>query len=208
MINVLIIDDHQILRAGLKLIFETVDDITVVDTAADGEEGLRKAIDLRPDLVMTDIRMPKLDGIALIKVLHEKIPDLPVIVLTTFDDQKPIQEAMQLGVRGFLLKDADKITILRVIHGAMNGETYIEPRIAAKAFAASKSFQPTIELSEKEHTILTAVAQGYHSKEIAEDLKVSERTIKSHLTSIYNKLGVFTRAEAVAKALLLGLIQL
>lgn len=208
MINLLIVDDHQILRAGLELIFETVDDITVIGTAADGEEGLRKATELHPDLVVTDIRMPKLDGIALIKALHETTPDLPVVVLTTFDDQKPIQEAMQLGAKGFLLKDADKATILRVIRGAMKGETYIEPRIAAKAFTAPKPVQPTVDLSQKEHTILTEVAQGYHSKEIAEDLEVSERTIKSHLTSIYNKLGVFTRAEAVAKALQLGLIEL
>ncbi|ANZ60942.1 response regulator transcription factor [Secundilactobacillus paracollinoides] len=208
MINLLIVDDHQILRAGLELIFETVTDINVVGTAADGEAGRQKVAALHPDLVITDIRMPKLDGIALIKSLHETNPDLPVIVLTTFDDQKPIQEAMQLGAKGFLLKDADKATILRVIRGAMKGETYIEPRIAGKAFAAPKPAQPTVVLSEKEHTILTQVAQGYHSKEIAEDLAVSERTIKSHLTSIYNKLGVFTRAEAVAKALQLVLIEL
>lgn len=105
---------------------------------------------------------------------------------------------MQLGAKGFLLKDADKDTILNVIRGAIKGETFIEPRIAGKAFA-----QPTptssIELSPREHQILTEVAEGYHSKEIASDIGVSERTVKANLTTIYNKLGVFSRAEAVAK---------
>lgn len=208
MINLLIVDDHQILRAGLELIFETVSDINVLGTANDGEAGLQQVASLHPDLVLTDIRMPKLDGIAMMRQLHDTDPDLPVVVLTTFDDQEPIQQAMQLGAKGFLLKDADKDTILRVIRGAMKGETYIEPRIAGKAFAPVKPAEPAIDLSPREHAILTQVAQGEHSKEIAADLHVSERTVKSHLTSIYNKLGVFSRAEAVAKALQLGLIEL
>ncbi|MFC6254258.1 response regulator [Secundilactobacillus hailunensis] len=207
MIKVLIVDDHELLRAGLELIFETASDIEVIGTADDGQEGLDKVKELHPDLVLTDIRMPKLDGIALIEQLHVTDPDLPVVVLTTFDDQKPIQQAMQLGAKGFLLKDADKDTILNVIRGAIKGETFIEPRIAGKAFAQPA---PTsdIELSTREHQILTEVAEGYHSKEIATDIGVSERTVKSHLTSIYNKLGVFSRAEAVAKALQLNLIEL
>lgn len=207
MIKVLIVDDHELLRAGLELIFETAADIEVVGTAADGQDGLEKTRALKPNLVLTDIRMPKLDGIALIKQLHIETPNLPVVVLTTFDDQKPIQQAMQLGAKGFLLKDADKDTILNVIRGAIKGETFIEPRIAGKAFAAS-SPESEIDLSPREHQILTEVAEGYHSKEIAADIGVSERTVKSHLTSIYNKLGVFSRAEAVAKALQLGLIEL
>lgn len=207
MIKVLIVDDHELLRAGLELIFETAADIEVVGTAADGQDGLEKVRALKPNLVLTDIRMPKLDGIALIKQLHIETPNLPVVVLTTFDDQKPIQQAMQLGAKGFLLKDADKDTILNVIRGAIKGETFIEPRIAGKAFAAS-SPESEIDLSPREHQILTEVAEGYHSKEIAADIGVSERTVKSHLTSIYNKLGVFSRAEAVAKALQLGLIEL
>lgn len=207
MIKILIVDDHELLRAGLKLIFETVADIEVVGTAADGQSGLEQARRLKPDLVLTDIRMPKLDGIALIKQLRSETPNLPVVVLTTFDDQKPIQEAMQLGAKGFFLKDADKDTILNVIRGAIKGETFIEPRIAGKAFAAP-SPESEIDLSPREHQILTEVAEGYHSKEIATDIGVSERTVKSHLTSIYNKLGVFSRAEAVAKALQLGLIEL
>ncbi|WP_054733133.1 response regulator [Secundilactobacillus similis] len=99
MINLLIVDDHQILRAGLELIFETVSDINVLGTANDGEAGLQQVASLHPDLVLTDIRMPKLDGIAMMRQLHDTDPDLPIVVLTTFDDQEPIQQAMQLGAK-------------------------------------------------------------------------------------------------------------
>jgi NarL family two-component system response regulator YdfI len=203
--KLLIVDDHQILRAGLELIFETVPDIEVVGLAPDGQAGLDLVATTHPDVVLTDIRMPKMDGIALLKHLHATQPALPVVVLTTFDDQEPIQQAMQLGAKGFLLKDADQATILKVIRGAVKGETYLEPRIAGKAFAPQP---PAIDLTPREQAVLTQVAQGLHSKEIAANLKVSERTIKAHLTSIYNKLGVFSRAEAVAKALQLNLIDL
>jgi NarL family two-component system response regulator YdfI len=205
MMKLLIVDDHQILRTGLELIFETVPDIEVVGLAENGVVGLALARQQHPDLVLTDIRMPQMDGITLLQQLRQEQPDLPVVVLTTFDDQAPIQQAMQLGAKGFLLKDADQATILKVIRGAVKGETYLEPRLTGKAFAPQP---PAIDLTSREHAILTQVAQGLHSKEIASNLDVSERTIKAHLTSIYNKLGVFSRAEAVAKALQLNLIEL
>lgn len=207
MIKLVIVDDHQIIRAGLELMFETMDDIEVLGTADNGVTGLAQITKLQPDLVLTDIRMPEMDGIELIKRLHQTTPNLPVVVLTTFDDQRPIQQAMQLGARGFLLKDADQATILKTIRGAMKGETYLEPSIAGKAFTTS-STTDEIVLTPREYDVLRQVAQGFHSKEIAETIGVSERTVKAHLTSIYNKLGVFSRAEAVAKALQLHLIEL
>lgn len=207
MIKLVIVDDHQIIRAGLELMFETMDDIEVLGTADNGVTGLVQITKLQPDLVLTDIRMPEMDGIELIKQLHQTTPNLPVVVLTTFDDQRPIQQAMQLGARGFLLKDADQATILKTIRGAMKGETYLEPSIAGKAFTTSATTNEIV-LTPREYDVLRQVAQGFHSKEIAETIGVSERTVKAHLTSIYNKLGVFSRAEAVAKALQLHLIDL
>lgn len=207
MIKLVIVDDHQIIRAGLELMFETMDDIEVLGTADNGVTGLAQITKLQPDLVLTDIRMPEMDGIELIKQLHQTTPNLPVVVLTTFDDQRPIQQAMQLGARGFLLKDADQATILKTIRGAMKGETYLEPSIAGKAFTTSTTTNEIV-LTPREYDVLRQVAQGFHSKEIAETIGVSERTVKAHLTSIYNKLGVFSRAEAVAKALQLHLIEL
>lgn len=207
MIKLVIVDDHQIIRAGLELMFETMDDIEVLGTADNGVTGLAQITKLQPDLVLTDIRMTEMDGIELIKQLHQTTPNLPVVVLTTFDDQRPIQQAMQLGARGFLLKDADQATILKTIRGAMKGETYLEPSIAGKAFTTSTTTNEIV-LTPREYDVLRQVAQGFHSKEIAETIGVSERTVKAHLTSIYNKLGVFSRAEAVAKALQLHLIDL
>lgn len=207
MIKLVIVDDHQIIRAGLELMFETMDDIEVLGTADNGVTGLAQITKLQPDLVLTDIRMPEMDGIELIKQLHQTTPNLPVVVLTTFDDQRPIQQAMQLGARGFLLKDADQATILKTIRGAMKGEMYLEPSIAGKAFTTSATTNEIV-LTPREYDVLRQVAQGFHSKEIAETIGVSERTVKAHLTSIYNKLGVFSRAEAVAKALQLHLIDL
>lgn len=208
MINIIIVDDHQILRSGLQLIFETIDDINVLATAADGKMGLAKINEFHPDLVLTDIRMPGMDGIELIKQLHDSQPNLPIVVLTTFDDQEPIQEALRLGAKGYLLKDADKTTILQTIRGAMKGDTYVEPRIAGKVFSAPHKKTFEIYLTPREHAILSRVAKGEHSKEIASQLKVSERTVKSHLTDIYDKLGVSSRAEAVGKGLKLKLIEL
>lgn len=204
--KVLIIDDHQILRTGLAMIIETVDDLATVGTAVDGEDGLAKITALKPDVIILDIRMPKLDGIAVLTAMNKQGITTPVVVLTTFDDQQPIQDALRLGAKGFLLKDADRDTILKTIRGALKGEVFLEPRIAAKAFAAPATAQ--YHLTEREHEILTQVAQGYRNKEIAAHLHLSERTIKSHLTDIYNQFGVFTRAEAVAFALQNDLIKL
>ncbi len=204
--KVLIIDDHQILRTGLTMILETADDLEAIGSAVDGEEGLAKILELKPDVVVLDIRMPKMNGIELLQELQKRQISVPVVVLTTFDDQEPIQEVMKLGAKGFLLKDADRDTILNTIRGALKGQVFLEPQIAAKAFAPSSP--SNFDLTDREEEILTKVAQGYRNKEIADDLHLSERTIKSHLTDVYNKLGVFTRAEAVAFALQNNLIEL
>lgn len=204
--KVLIIDDHQILRTGLTMILETADDLEAIGSAVDGEDGLAKILELKPDVVVLDIRMPKMNGIELLQELQKRQISVPVVVLTTFDDQEPIQEVMKLGAKGFLLKDADRDTILNTIRGALKGQVFLEPQIAAKAFAPSSP--SNFDLTDREEEILTKVAQGYRNKEIADDLHLSERTIKSHLTDVYNKLGVFTRAEAVAFALQNNLIEL
>lgn len=204
--KVLIIDDHQILRTGLTMILETADDLEAIGSEVDGEDGLAKILELKPDVVVLDIRMPKMNGIELLQELQKRQISVPVVVLTTFDDQEPIQEVMKLGAKGFLLKDADRDTILNTIRGALKGQVFLEPQIAAKAFAPSSP--SNFDLTDREEEILTKVAQGYRNKEIADDLHLSERTIKSHLTDVYNKLGVFTRAEAVAFALQNNLIEL
>ncbi|WP_225049287.1 response regulator transcription factor [Lacticaseibacillus kribbianus] len=205
-IRVLIVDDHQILRTGLSLIMETTDGMEAVGTAVDGQDGLAKVEELTPDVVLTDIRMPNMDGIAMLRELAQTHPALPVVVLTTFDDQEPIQQALRLGAKGFMLKDADKDTIVKTIQGAINGQVYVEPSLMGKAFAAPAAAKP--QLNDRDQQILRMVAEGSRNIDIADTLHLSERTIKAHLTEIYNQLGVFTRAEAVAAALRDGLIEL
>lgn len=205
-IRVLIVDDHQILRTGLSLIMETTDGMEAVGTAVDGQDGLAKVEELKPDVVLTDIRMPNMDGIAMLRQLAQSHPDLPVVVLTTFDDQEPIQQALRLGAKGFMLKDADKDTIVKTIQGAISGQVYVETSLMGKAFAAPAAAKP--QLNERDQQILKMVAEGSRNIDIADTLHLSERTIKAHLTEIYNQLGVFTRAEAVAAALRDGLIEL
>jgi NarL family two-component system response regulator YdfI len=205
-IRVLIVDDHQILRTGLSLIMETTPGMDAVGTAVDGQDGLAKVEELTPDVVLTDIRMPNMDGIAMLRQLAQIHPDLPVVVLTTFDDQEPIQQALRLGAKGFMLKDADKDTIVKTIQGAISGQVYIEPSLMGKAFAAPAAENP--QLNDRDRKILKMVAEGSRNIDIAETMHLSERTIKAHLTEIYNQLGVFTRAEAVAAALRDGLIEL
>ncbi|WP_262314747.1 response regulator transcription factor [Lacticaseibacillus parakribbianus] len=205
-IRVLIVDDHQILRTGLALIMETTPGMEAVGTAVDGQDGLAKVEKLAPDVVLTDIRMPNMDGIAMLRELAQTHPALPVVVLTTYDDQEPIQQALRLGAKGFMLKDADKDTIVKTIQGAINGQVYVEPSLMGKAVAAPAQEKP--QLNERNQQILKMVAEGLRNIDIANALHLSERTIKAHLTEIYNQLGVFTRAEAVATALRDGLIEL
>jgi len=206
MAKVMLIDDHQLLREGLKTILETTTDFEVVAEATDGQMGLCQLAQMVPDIIILDIRMQPMDGITMLQHLRDQGSQIPVVVLTTFDDQKPIQQALKLGAKGYLLKDASRETIIQTLHNALNGQVALEAEIAAKAFQPIAT--TTKPLSSQNKKILTAVAHGYHSKEIALTMHLSERTIKAHLTQIYNEFGVFTRAEAVAYALKNDLIEI
>lgn len=205
--KVMLVDDHQLLREGLKTILETTPDFEVVAEATDGQTGLAQLTQVTPDIIVLDIRMQPMDGITMLRRLRDQRVTIPVVVLTTFDDQQPIQQALQLGAKGFLLKDASRETIIQSLHNALNGQVALDAEVAAKAFQ-NQSQSAVAPLSPQNQQILTAVAQGLHSKEIATTMHVSERTVKAHLTQIYNDFGVFTRAEAVAYALKNQLIEI
>lgn len=206
-IKVMLVDDHQLLREGLKTILETTAEFEVVAEATDGTSGLQQLATLTPDIIVLDIRMQPMDGITMLKRLRDQQILIPVVVLTTFDDQAPIKQALQLGAKGYLLKDATRETIITALRNALNGQVALEAEIAAKAF--QQPLAPAVPpLNPKNQAILTAVAQGYHSKEIAQQMHLSERTIKAHLTQIYTDFGVYTRAEAVAYALKHQLIEI
>lgn len=213
-IRVLITDDHAIVREGIKLILETVPGIEVVGEAGTGEEAIEIAARTTPDVVLMDLRMPGMDGLTAIQVLRHRQPEIAVVILTTFNEDDLMLKGLQAGARGYLLKDIDRETLIRTIESAARGDTLLQPDILARALTranASSTPLSAVEggaagLTEREMAVLLAAAEGKRAKEIAYEMSISERTVKAHLTSIYNKLGVDTRAAAVAAAAQLGLL--
>lgn len=204
MIRILIADDHLIIRQGLRLILETEDDFELVGEAADGAEALRLCAALQPDLVLMDLRMPRMDGISAIESLHQTWPGMAVVILTTFNEDELMLRGLRAGARGFLLKDTDRQNLFNAIRSAARGETLLPPALVSRLLApASADFH----LTEREREVLDAIARGERSKEIALQLSITERTVKAHLASIYQKLGVDSRAGAVALAAQKGLLR-
>ena len=212
LIRILIADDHLIVREGLRLILETAEGLEVVGEASDGAECLRLLPDLAPDVVLMDLQMPGMDGITAIEHLRREYPEIAIVILTTFNEDKLMLRGLQAGARGYLLKDTDRQTLLDTKSAAARGETMLKPEILSRVLAsrqASIALAPITQsanLTERELEVLQAVALGERNKEIAYKLGISERTVKAYLTSIYNKFGVDSRAAAVAIATQYGLL--
>ena len=212
-IRILITDDHFIVREGLRLILETADGFEVVGEAADGAECLRLLPDLAPDVVLMDLQMPGMDGITTIGHLRRKYPEIAIVILTTFNEDEMMLQGLQAGARGYLLKDTDRQTLLDTITAAARGETLLKPEILSRVLAlqqapaaAPASPNEDSPLTNRELEVLRAAALGERNKEIAFKLGISERTVKAHLTSVYNKFGVDSRTAAVAIATQNGLL--
>jgi two-component system, NarL family, response regulator YdfI len=206
MIRILIADDHLIIREGLRLILETEDDFELVGEASDGAEALRQAAEVQPDVILMDLRMPGMDGLTAIERLRAEQPQIAVVILTTFNEDELMRRGMRAGARGYLLKDTDRQTLFNNIRAAARGETLLKPEVMARLLAepashtTGSSSQTGQELTEREREVLAAVGRGERSKEIALRLGITERTVKAHLASIYSKLGVDSRAAAIAAA--------
>ena len=204
-IRVLITDDHLIVREGLRLILETAPEIEVVGEANDGAACLRAVAEVAPDVVLMDLQMPGMDGITAIGHLRRDFPAVAIVILTTFNEDALMVQGLQAGARGYLLKDTDRTTLLDTIHAAARGETLLKPEILSRVLAAPQQPAPAapvvaLALTERELEVLRAAARGERNKEIAHALGISERTVKAHLASVFNKLGVDSRAAAVAVA--------
>jgi len=214
-ITVLLVDDQALFREGLRTLLSVQPDLEVVGEAANGEEAVRLATALRPSVVLMDLQMPVLDGVAATRSLRDLQPECRVIVLTTFDDDEYVFEGLRAGAVGYLLKDAPSEKLVEAIRAAARGESFLQPSVAAKVIAEFKRItdipserrQPLIEpLSARELEILALLANGSSNKEIAAALFISEGTVKNHVTSILGKLGVRDRTQAALKARELGLI--
>ena len=213
MTKILIADDHLIIRQGLRLILETEEGFDLVGEASDGSEALQLCAELHPEVVLMDLRMPNMDGITAIEKLRQTQPEIAVVILTTFNEDDLMLRGLRAGARGFLLKDTDRATLFDAIRAAARGETLLKPEIMSRVLSLAGKSTPTaaqsstsLDLTEREHEVLEAVARGERSKEVAARLGISERTVKAHLASIYNKLGVDSRAAAISVAAQKGLL--
>jgi NarL family two-component system response regulator YdfI len=208
MIRVLIADDHMVVREGLRAILEVVPDLLLVGEAIDGADAVRLVQETSPDVVLMDLRMPRMDGIEAIRQIKACYPDVQVVILTTYDDDDYIVRGLRAGARGYLLKDSERRVLFEVIRAAARGESLLPSEVVDKVVAHLQGPRhPAPEtLSRREGQVLDLLAQGAANKQIALKLSISERTVKAHVTSIFNKLCAGSRTEAVAIALRTGLL--
>jgi len=215
-ISLLIVDDHEIMRQGLVSVFEQDDAIEIIGDAVNGEEALKKAGELRPDIILMDIRMPKVDGIAATGLIKNKYPAIRIIMLTAIEDDHDIFKAIEAGIDGYILKDASGCQIIKVIKLVAGGAKYLDPLAARKvmdeikspAEAREKAESRGFHLTEREVSVLRLMAKGYKNRRIAAQLFLGEETVKTHVSNILSKLDQPNRAQAVFFALRQGLISI
>jgi two-component system response regulator DevR len=212
-IRLLIVDDHEMVREGLKAILVSEPDFQIVGDAANAEQALDLIARLRPDIALLDIRLPGINGIELCHIVTERYPDTAVIILTTFTDENLVSQCIQAGARGFIVKDIERFDLKRSIRAVARGEATIDTKVAASVFAqirrnssAQQQTQPADAdpLSAQQLVILRLVAQGLSSREIAMQLYLSENTVKGYVQEILHKLNVKNRTEAVMVAVKQG----
>ncbi|NOY85202.1 MAG: response regulator transcription factor [Nitrospirae bacterium] len=217
-IRLLITDDHRVVREGLGAILKTKAGIDLVGEATHGLEAIQMAADLKPDVILMDISMPKMNGILATQLIKEKSPEIGIIALTMHDDDATIFELIRAGVDGYLLKDADSDTIVNAIMTVHRGESIIDPQITKKILSELRQQRPRrrsenpqenrYHLSHREIEVLKKVAGGKSNKEIANELDLSEKTIKNHLHNIFSKMKVDDRTKAALKGIQEGIIDL
>jgi len=206
-IRILMADDHPVVRAGIRGMLETQDEFQVIAEAENGREAFEQIAELKPDVVLMDLRMPEMDGVEAIGRIKEKYPDINILVLTTYDTDADIVRAVEAGATGYLLKDAPREELFRAVRATAKGETVLAPVVAARLMGKVRDHGEQA-LSAREIDVLLLVARGASNQDVAEKLHVSTATVKSHLIQIYQKLGVSDRTAAVTTAIERGIIRL
>ena len=215
-IKIILVDDQPLFREGLRTLLSVHSDFKVVAEAGNGQEAIRLARLHQPAVLLMDLQMPVLDGVAATRRLHDEHPNCPVIVLTTFDDDEMVFDGLRAGALGYLLKDAPSEKLAEAIRLAARGESFLQPSVAAKVVAEfarlssvriSKTQGLVEPLSEREGEILRLIADGASNREIAKRLFLAEGTVKNHITNIFGKLGVRDRTQAALKAKEVGLFE-
>ena len=206
-VKLLIVDDHPIVRAGFEGMLAGKPDLEVIGEAENGEEAVRLAERLRPDVVLMDLRMPVMDGVEATSRIKDGVPHTNVLVLTTYDSDADILRAIEAGATGYLLKDTPREDLFRAIRAAARGEPVLAPSVTARLMQRAQTSTRTA-LSGREIEVLELVARGGSNKELARELHLSEATVKSHLIHIFEKLGVTDRTAAVTVAIERGILRL
>lgn len=206
MIRVVVIDDHPVVRDGLRGMLGTQDDFDVVGEAASGTEALTVIAAVRPDVAVTDLRLPGPSGAELVRLIRERAPHTRVLVLTTHDTDADVLPTIEAGAIGYLLKDAPREELFRAVRAAARDETVLSPSVAARLVRRVRTPVTPAPLSDREREVLSLVARGKTNREVAAALHISEATVKTHLLHVYAKLEVPDRAAAVAAAFRRGVL--
>lgn len=206
-IRLLIVDDHPVVRDGLRGMLESQSDFEVAGEAGDGREAVSLVEDLEPEIVLMDLRMPEMDGVAALLEIKKIKPQVQVLVLTTYDSDADILPAIEAGAAGYLLKDSSREELFDGIRAASRGETVLAPTVAARLVGRMRGSAEE-QLSSREVEVLQLVADGNSNSEVAQQLHISQATVKSHLVNIFGKLGVSDRTAAVTAALRRGILRL
>jgi len=212
-IRILIVDDHEVVRDGIVGNLVRQQDFAIVGQASNGLEAVQKAADLSPDIILMDLRMPELDGVEAMIRIKQDNPEVKFIVFTTYSDDDYLFAAIKAGAKGYLLKDAPREELFKAIRAVSRGESLIQPVFTTKvldklASELSRKSTGADVLSDREIEVLDLMAKGVSNRDIADQLSITQSTVKTHVTSIFQKMNVTTRTEAVTTALKRGIIQL
>jgi DNA-binding NarL/FixJ family response regulator len=206
-IRVLVADDHSVVRKGLRTFLSLDEELEIVGEACDGEQAVQMARQLRPDVVLMDIKMPKMDGIAATGAIRQELPDTEVIALTSVLEDASVVGAVRAGAIGYLLKDTEADELCRAIKAAAAGQVQLSPQALGRLMREVRTPEETPEpLSARETAVLRLLAQGYSNKEIAGELQLSEKTVKTHVSNILGKLNLPSRTQAALYAVRVGLV--
>jgi two-component system, NarL family, response regulator LiaR len=213
MIRLLLCDDHAMFRQGLRSILETEEDVRIIGEAATGREAVRFALETRPDVILMDIQMPEMDGVKATQTILDEAPEAKVIILTMYRQDRYVFEAIKAGARGYMLKDADSSELIEAIRRVAEGETLLSAEMAASILNEFRKVKEELpdehhDLTEREATILRLLAHGASNQQIADELNVSEKTVRNRLSEIFSKLRINNRTQAALYALREGIATL
>jgi DNA-binding NarL/FixJ family response regulator len=207
-IRVLIVDDHNVVREGLRMFLSLEPELDIVGEASNGIEAVSLVQQLKPDVVLMDLLMPEMDGVEAIKLIRGEFPDTEVIALTSVLEDRAIFDAIRVGAIGYLLKDTDADKLCEAIKAAANGQVRLSPQVAARLMNEVREPETLDVLTEREMEVLKEIAKGLSNKEIGETLSITDKTVKTHVSSILDKLNLPSRTRAALHALKIGLISL